>query len=120
MTELTWASEFEAAATGYGVAGVYGAAGAFLAAVASLSWGLEALRWLKDRPKLDVTLMPVGSDTDLLAVNVVNLGSASVTIESLSLAEFTTFWRRWLRRPNKPLSYLSLNPTAGRSTCLLS
>jgi hypothetical protein len=32
---------------------------------------------------------------------VVNLGGSSTTIDSLSLVEFTTFRRRWLRRPNR-------------------
>jgi hypothetical protein len=41
------------------------------------------------------------SDERFLVVNVVNLGGTSTTIEGLSLVEFTTFGRRWLRRPNR-------------------
>jgi hypothetical protein len=99
VTEPTWTAPLEAAATAYA------------AIVATLAFGLEVRRWLKERPKLDITLKPgavlftQGSsdpdETDLLGVNVVNLGGASTTIEGLSLVEFTTFWRRWRRRPNR-------------------
>jgi hypothetical protein len=41
------------------------------------------------------------SDERFLLVNVVNRGGSSTTIEGLSLVEFTTFGRRWLRRPNR-------------------
>jgi hypothetical protein len=100
MTETTWTSPLESVATAYA------------AVVATLAFGLEARRWFRERPKLDITLMPdavavnfgrPNSDENdpLLVVNVVNLGGASTTIESLSLVEFATFGRRWLRRPNR-------------------
>jgi hypothetical protein len=95
MTEPTWTAPLEAAATAYA------------AIVATLAFGLEVRRSLKERPKLAITLMPDavlatpgGSDSDendsLLVVSVVNLGGSSTTILGLSLVEFTTFWRRWL------------------------
>jgi hypothetical protein len=100
MTEPTWTAPLESMATGYA------------AVVATLAFGLEVRRWLKERPKLDITLMPYavlatpgGSDSNendsLLVVNVVNLGGATTTILGLSLVEFATFWRRWRRRPNR-------------------
>jgi hypothetical protein len=104
VTEPTWTAPLESVATAYA------------AIVATLAFGLEVRRWLKERPKLDITLMPDavmvtsgGSDEDerderderFLVVNVVNLGGTSTTIEGLSLVEFTTFGRRWLRRPNR-------------------
>jgi hypothetical protein len=99
VTESTWTAPLESIATAYA------------AVVATLALGLEVRRWLKEKPKLDITLMPAvlatlgGSESDendsLLVVNVVNLGGATTTIESLSLVEFTTFGRRWLRKPNR-------------------
>jgi hypothetical protein len=92
---------------------------AYAAIVATAAFALEVRRWLKERPKLDITLMPDAvmvtsgwsdedenderdeSDERFLVVNVVNLGGTSTTIEGLSLVEFTTFGRRWLRRPNR-------------------
>ena len=75
----------------------------YAAVVATLAFGWNILRWYKERPKLDITLIPdaelvtpVGSEADLLGVKVVNLGGTSTTIESVSLAEFTTFDRPWL------------------------
>ena len=93
MTESTWTVPLESIATAYA------------AVVATLALRLEVRRWLKEKPKLDTTPMPGavpatlgGSDSDendsLLVVNVVNLGGATTTIESLSLVEFTTFGRR--------------------------
>ena len=91
MTESTWTAPLKSIATAYA------------AVVATLALGLEVRRWLKERPKLDITLMPDavmvtsgGSDEDesderFLVVNVVNLGGTSTTIEGLSLVEFTTF-----------------------------
>jgi hypothetical protein len=101
MTEPTWTSPLESMATAYA------------AVVATAALWLEVRRSLKERPKLDITLIPdavliaSGSsdpdETDVLGVNVVNLGGASTTIEGLSLVEFTTFWRRWLRRSNRSM-----------------
>jgi hypothetical protein len=86
---------------------------AYAALVATAALWLEVRRSLKERPKLDIALMPdavlytsVRSDpdeTDLIVVNVVNVGGSSTTIDSLSLVEFTTFVRRWLRKPNRSL-----------------
>jgi hypothetical protein len=102
MTEPMWTAPLESVATAYA------------AIVATAAFALEVRRWLKERPKLDITFMPDavmftsgGSDEDedendeFLLVNVVNLGGATTTIEGLSLVEFTTFGRRWLRRPNR-------------------
>ena len=101
MTEPTWTVPLESIATAYA------------AVIATLALGLEVRRWLKERPKLDITLMPDmvlahldGSDADetdepLVVVSVVNIGGASTAIESLWLVEFTTFARRWLQRPNR-------------------
>ena len=100
MTEPSWTAPLEAAATAYA------------AIVATAAFALEVRRWLKEKPKLDITPMPGavpatlgGSDSDkndsLLVVNVVNLGGATTTILGLSLVEFRTFWRRWGRRPNR-------------------
>jgi hypothetical protein len=104
MTEPTWTAPLESVATAYA------------AIVATAAFALEVRRWLKERPKLDITLMPDavmvtsgGSDEEesderderFLVVNVVNLGGTSTTIEGLSLVEFTTFGRRWFRRPNR-------------------
>jgi hypothetical protein len=119
VTESTWTVPLESIATAYA------------AVVATLALRLEVRRWLKEKPKLDTTPMPGavpatlgGSDSDendsLLVVNVVNLGGATTTIESLSLVEFTTFGRRWLRRPNRSFLVPQPQPRATRSTCLLS
>jgi hypothetical protein len=101
VTEPTRTAPLESVATAYA------------AIVATLALALEVRRWLKEKPKLDITLMPDavlatsgGSDAGenderFLVVNVVNLGGTSTTIEGLSLVEFTTFGRRWLRRPNR-------------------
>jgi hypothetical protein len=100
VTESTWTAPLESIATAYA------------AGVATAALWLEVRRWLKERPKLEITLMPDavlatpgGSDSDendsLLGIIVINLGGTSTTIEGMSLVEFTTFGRRWLRRPNR-------------------
>jgi hypothetical protein len=107
VTEPMWTAPLESIATAYA------------AIVATAAFALEVRRWLKERPKLDITLIPDAvmvtsgwsdedenderdeSDERFLVVNVVNLGGTSTTIEGLSLVEFTTFGRRWLRRPNR-------------------
>jgi len=85
VTEPTWTAPLEAAATAYA------------AIVATAAFALEVRRWLKERPKLDISLMPDavmvtsgGSDEDesdesderFLLVNVVNRGGSSTTIPS--------------------------------------
>ena len=94
MTELSW--------TALGTV-----ATAYAAVVATAAFWLEVRRSLKERPKLDISLMPdavlIADEIDerFLVVNVVNVGGTSTTIDGLSLVEFTTFARRWLRRPNR-------------------
>jgi hypothetical protein len=104
MTESTWTAPLESVATAYA------------AIVATLAVGLEIRRWLKEAPRLDVSLVPDGavvggghSDEDnLLIVHVVNRGGASTTLENLFLFEFESGLSRWRHRPKR--SFILPNP----------
>jgi hypothetical protein len=105
MTEPTWTAPLESVATAYA------------AVVATLAFGLEIRRWLKEAPRLDVSLVPDGvviggdpsDDADnLMIVNVVNRGGASTKLENLFVFEFESDLSRWRRRPKR--SFIVANP----------
>jgi hypothetical protein len=105
MTEPTWTSPLESVATAYA------------AIVATLAFGLEIRRWLKEAPRLDVSLIPDGvviggdpsdGEDNLMIVYVVNRGGASTTLENLFLFEFESGLSRWRRRPKR--SFIVANP----------
>ena len=89
---------------------------AYAAVVATLAFGLEVRGWFKERPKLDVRLVPNGaavgggpSDEDnILIVHVVNRGGTSTTMENLFLFEYEGRWSRWRGRPKR--SFIVPNP----------
>jgi hypothetical protein len=105
MTEPTWTSPLEAVATAYA------------AVVATLAFGLEIRRWLKEAPRLDVSLVPDGvviggdpsdDEDNFMIVYVVNRGGASTKLENLFLFEFESDLSRWRRRPKR--SFIVANP----------
>jgi hypothetical protein len=105
MTEPAWTAPLESVATGYA------------AIVATLAFGLEIRRWLKEAPRLDVSLVPDGvviggdpgdDEDNLMVVYVVNRGGASTTLENLFLFEFESGLSRWRRRPKR--SFIVANP----------
>jgi hypothetical protein len=90
---------------------------AYAAVVATCALFLELRRWIGERPKLLVTLIPDGlviggdrqyDEKDVIVVNVVNRGGKNTTITNLLILRNPYWHQHWLGRPRQ--SFIVTNP----------